>query len=195
MRGTLKTSESIEHDLIHCRYWQIPSFSQAVIRRFPNTVNHPDIGQLSKLPSNQPVTVCHRGNKILGSSADWHLSHDLWHKIYLFMCNMIMIYEGGHKTCLNTHLKNKNMGANSKFNYWFPISTEFVRPPSTRRHQLGRKSPEKHSLCWILGCALRCDLTWAMSSWTVPVILRPSAPERATRSSFRLYNERGSIKN
>jgi hypothetical protein len=35
-----------------------------------DTVNHPDIGQLSKLPSNRPVMVCHRGNKILGSSAD-----------------------------------------------------------------------------------------------------------------------------
>jgi hypothetical protein len=30
------------------------------------------------------------------------------------------------------------------------------------------------------------------SSWIVPVVLRPSAPAMATRSSFCLYDERGS---
>lgn len=35
----LKSSESVKHDLINCRYRQIPPFSQAVIRRFPNNVS------------------------------------------------------------------------------------------------------------------------------------------------------------
>ncbi len=103
------------------------------------------------------------------------------------------IFGGGDKTVWICIKKEKHEGANSK-DYWFPISTEFLRPFSTWHRWLGRKRAEKWSLCWISGCASICDLTCVMSSWTVPVILRPSAPERVTRSSFCLYDERGSTK-
>jgi len=95
--------------------------------------------------------------------------------------------------------KEENMGANVKFDYNlnFSISTEFMRPlpvpVSTWCHWLGRNRPEKQVFCWTSGCALRCDLICARSSWTVAIVLRPSTPERAIRSSFHLYDERSTI--
>ena len=149
-----------------------------------DTISHPWISQLSKLYSNQPVTDCHRGNEILDSSADWclwHANYDLW---------------GGQNA--QVHMKKrKTWGTNAKFDYNYSISTEFMRPlpVSTWHRQLGRNSLEKQVFCWTSECALRCDLICVRSSWMVAIVLRPSAPERAMRSSFCLYDERGSTKN
>ncbi len=168
--------------------WKVWTRGGYELRVTVSTVTHGGVGQLSKLPSNWPVMNCHRGNEILNSSADqW-----LWRAIYWESWH----YEGGKM--LKYVLEGKTWGTIAKFNYIYSISTEFMRllPTwSTWHCWLGRNSPEKQAFCWILGCMLRCNLIWLRSSWTVAIILRPSAPERATRSSFCLYDERESTKN
>jgi len=119
---------------------------------------------------------------------------DICHMICGMRSIRLFFLGGGHKMVWDMRKKRKNRCANWK-DYWIPISSEFLRPSSVRRRRLGRKRPEKRTLFWISGCASRWDLTCAMSVWTVPVVLRPSAPEREIKSSFHLYNERESIKN
>ena len=46
----------------------------------------------------------------------------------------------------------------------------------------------------MLEFAERCNLMRVASSLTVLTVLRPSAPARMTRSSLRLYDDRGSTR-
>ena len=139
------------------------------------------MGQLSKLPGYRPVTECHRGNVILDLNSDW----SLWH----------VIYWESHGRLGTTYwfMREKTKKVLwSDYNGW--DCTEVPTPLSTGTQHCrpGRNSPEKRLLCWISGCVLRWVLICVRSSWIVPVVLRPSAPAMATRSSFCLYDERGS---
>ena len=119
---------------------------------------------------------------------------NICHIIYGIRSIRLFFGGGRHKMVWDMRKKRKNMCANLK-DYWIPILSEFLRPSSIQHQQLGRKRLEKWMLFWISGCALRWDLTCIMSVWMVPIVLRPSAPEREIKLSFHLYDKRESTKN
>ena len=128
------------------------SMSGTLITRVPfSTVVYLAKDQLSKLPCKGPVTFVIGATRFCVQALT-----DTSHMICGTRSIRHYAIWGGGQNCLNMHKKRKNMTANSK-DYCFPISTELLRPFSTRCRQLGRKRPEKWSVCWISGCALICD--------------------------------------
>ena len=154
MQTTTITREGSETETLSSAHWQ------SIVNIA--TVVYLAKDQLSKLPCKGPVTFVTGATRFCVQAPT-----DTCHMIcgtrsIRVLCDLGGI-GGGGQNCCNMRKKKERHGANSK-DYLFPISTECLRPFSTRRRQLGRKRPEKQSFCWISGCASICDLTCAISS-------------------------------